>query len=571
VAARAYNSPGVVVVESPNPTLAPLLASPSIIAVVGSASGLQSITERLVIDALNAQTLGHTGVHTNSVIVKSTSTGETLNAGNYTVTQTNDPDSTVTGDEVYAFNAKAQPGATIGVVAGTGTLTGTYQYAATFVNSGGETGIGDSTSNTVVLSGQGSNLSTIPVGPSGTTGRNIYRKKTAGSGADNVWHLVASISDNSTTVLTGETTSDGTAANGAQPPTGISDGDTIAVSYTYTDALYYEPTVFDDLDDVYDKYGPAFDSNGNINSKLSFAARLAFLNGASELICTASATGAAADIEDALERVEDDDSVRIVLVADGSSQVNDAAASHVDKMNALGRWRIAVIGRDGSTTAIDAATLRAAASGFNDEAVQLVSPASFKMQNPVSGRDMNVGGQWMAAAVAGMWAARDVQIPLTRKSVGGFSGIADKRTESDKAIDSSNGLLVVEDKGGTLRVRHSVTTAIGAISTREGSVVRAKYEMAHRLREVLDAGVVGIVLPQDRVPLVVQGAVASVLEQLVFEQAISSYQDIKARVLSGDPTTVEVKFGYVPAYPINNVQVVFTVNTVSGDVTGITT
>jgi hypothetical protein len=55
-----------------------------------------------------------------------------------------------------------------------------------------------------------------------------------------------------------------------------------------------------------------------------------------------------------------------------------------------------------------------------------------------------------------------------------------------------------------------------------------------------------------------------VLEQLVLEGVINAYSDVKARLLT-DPTTVEVRFQYTPAYPINNINVVFTINTQTGD------
>jgi hypothetical protein len=74
-----------------------------------------------------------------------------------------------------------------------------------------------------------------------------------------------------------------------------------------------------------------------------------------------------------------------------------------------------------------------------------------------------------------------------------------------------------------------------------------------------------VVVPQARAPGIVQAAVLGILEQLVIEGSIDSYAAIKARLLQGDPTTVEVRFEYTPAYPINNVNVVFTINTNTGE------
>lgn len=571
----AYYSPGVSVSETVNPTLATATASPQIVALVGPASGEQSASERLILSGTTPITLANTGVDTGSVAVTLASAGSTINPGNYTVAQSGDPDATITGDESYTITRIASPSAAATVTGGgTGTLTGTYIYAYTFVNAGGETGLSPD-SAPVTLAGAGANLTVLPVGPTGTTARNVYRKKTS-TGGDNIYHLVATVSNNTATTLTNETTTDATAQGDgvttfgtSQPPTGIADGDTVIVSYTYTDSDYFEPQQLSNYNDVVDKYGSPFDANGNINSALSFAARLIFLNGASEILCTAAESSNQSDLDAALAKLESHDEVRIVVSTGGTQAAASSLAAHVAKMNSQGDYRIAVTGLDGSSTAISAATLRSAAKSLNSEAVRLVSPASWFVTNNVTGRPLNLGGQYVAAAVAGMYASRDVEVPLTRKSVAGFDGVNDKRTASDLALDSSSGLLVVEQKGGVLRVRHDITTAVGDVNTRESSVVRAKYELASRLRTSLDAGVVGVVATQAQAPLMVQGAVTGVLEQLLTEGVISGYANVNARTLD-DPTTIQVAFEYTPTYPINNIQVVFTINTTTGDTTTIT-
>jgi hypothetical protein len=515
---------------------------------------------------VTAQTLLYTGVSSASVVVKDAITGETLNAGNYVVTAGADPDSSVTGDEPYTFARFASPSGTIlAATSGVG-LTGTYQWAATFVNANGQTGIGG-TSATLVLSNQGAGLTAVPLGATGTTARNIYRRKTAGTGELNVWRLVGTIANNTVTTFT-DTTADGVAEAAAQPPTGIADGGTVLVTYNYTNNNYYAPTLFDDYDDVVDKYGPAFDGNGLVSSKLTFAARLAFINGATEVVGVATAGSASTNYETSLLSLLDEEDVRMVVATSGTAAVNTAVSSHVSTANNQGLYRIGIIGRDGSSTAVTAATLRAAASSLNNEAIRLVSPSRFISTNSVSGQPLVLGGEYMAAAVGGMYAARDVQIPLTRKNVAGFEAIGDKRTRGEQASDSNSGLLVIEDRqnAGVLRVRHDLTTAIGAVNTRESNVVRAKYEMAHRIKSTLDSGVIGVVVPRNEAPLFVRAAVASVLGQLLSEEVIAAYSDLKARTLS-DPTTVEVKFGYVPVYAINNVEVRFTINTNTGEFT----
>ena len=566
MALRAYTSPGVSVTETISPALAPLFANPAVVAIVGAGRGEQLASERLVLSGTDEVTLKHTGLETASVVVKSAATGLTVDAGAYVVTTT-DPDAGVDGDETSTLKRFASPTtAPVAANTGTGTLTSgdIYTYAVSFVNAQGETGVGPS-SNPVTIAGTGGvNLTAIPLGPTGTTARNVYRAKTT-AGVAGTLHLVSTIGNNTATTLDNETVTDAVANAAVTPKQGIASGDTVVISYDYTDKNYFEPTFFDDYDDLVDKYGEPFDSNGNISSKLSFAARLAFQNGASEIVALASEADNDQSISDAFAKLEDVGSIRLISAASGSASVHSALAAHITNMNSQGYYRMGVVGRDSTASAVTAATLRSAAQAMNNEAIVLLSPANFVLANPITGRDMNVGGQYAAAGVLGMFASRDIQVPLTRKTLSGFIGLGERRTATEAALDNAAGLFVIIDAGGFLQVRHQVTTAVNNVNTAEASVVRAKYEMAHRLRQTLDGSIVGNVLPVEEAPLIVQSVVSGVLDQLLVEGAVSRYGNVKARLLETDPTTMEVRFEYRPSYPINNVVVRFTINTSTGD------
>jgi hypothetical protein len=564
LAIRAYNSPGVTVTETINPALAPLIANPSLVCLVGAAAGEQSATERIYLTGTTAVQLRYSGVDTNSLVVYDGVTGNVINAGNYEIDQSADPNNTLAGDETYTITRVPGPegsGATPVAVTGTGTLTGTFVYAYSFVNAAGESGLSPA-SNQIVLANQGANLSNISVGPTGTTARNLYRAPVV-NGAIGSYSLIGTIANNTGTTLTGETA----AATTVTPQSGIANNATVVVSYNFTDQFYFEPTLFSDYDDIETKYGTAFDSDGNINSPLSYAARISFQNGASEIVLLAAQPSASqvsdSDIATALSKLESDESIQMIGVVTGGTSVHAALSAHLTAMGSQGKFRMGVVGRDTTTTPLSAQQLRDS-QAYNNEALVMVSPGSFKTVNPQTGREVAVGGQYAAAGVIGMFAARDVHIPLTRKTLAGFTDLGEKRSATEMALDSMAGLMVIETKNGVLRVRHGVTTAAGNVNTREASVVRAKYDMALRLRSTLD-GIVGIVAPVQDAPGIVSSLVSGVLAQLVSEQTISSYQNVKARLLPSDLTTVEVKYEYTPSYPINNISIIFTINTQTGD------
>ena len=574
----AYSSPGVTVTEIQNPTVAPFIASPATLAIVGAAQGFQSASESVTLNGTTAYTLKNTGINTGSLAVVDLATTATIDVGNYLVQQVSDPDSIASsGDETYSIQRTAVPTtAPTAAVGSAGGLTGTYVYAVSFVNPLGETAIGPQSAQ-VTLSAEEGHITNIPVDASATntaTARNIYRAKVVNS-IVGTFHLVATISDNTTTALTpDDNVSDATANAAATPKTGIADGGQVIVSYQYTNVGYYQPQSFTDFPSIVAAYGAPYNSTtGAVSSDLSFAAMLAFQNGASEIVAVPAATNGDTDLENAISQLVSED-VPLVTVVSGSSNVHSSLIAHVNSMNTQGNYRVGVIGKDGTTTSYTANALQLAAKGINDESIVLVSPATFTITNPIdSTKSYNIGGHFMAAAVAGMFAARDVQYPLTRKFVAGFSGIYDTRTPTQQVQDSQSGLLELVQLGGSggpLQVRHGVTTAVGSINTAEASVVRAKHEMARRLLTTLNQAVVGQVLRFDEVDIIVGSLVSSVLEQLVHEQAIQAYTNVTATVLPNNPTAVQVSFSYLPSFPVNNINVTFTIDTNTGDFSGVT-
>lgn len=133
---------------------------------------------------------------------------------------------------------------TLAVAAGTTLGIGTYQYHMTFVDStGGESAQGAVASITTTSGNQAVNLSALPLGPTGTASRNIYRSAVGLSNA----LLLTTIADNTTTTYA-DTTAD--ASLGTQTPPahpffgglGIQDytGTTRTILYTDGAASFYQ-------------------------------------------------------------------------------------------------------------------------------------------------------------------------------------------------------------------------------------------------------------------------------------------------------------------------------------------
>jgi hypothetical protein len=403
-----------------------------------------------------------------------------------------------------------------------------------------------------------------PDGTSYTTGIDFTVTAAAGTDGD-----IAKTADNSASVAR--------VADGAIP-----DGGIVYVTYQYTDADYHAPLRTRDFDDVQDAYGPPIDlETGRVISPLSFAAKIAFENGANQVVLV-STTGTV----DATSRVELTNAyaqlatlydVNVVVplpvgisgnIVDSGDTTNVAAdlKLHLDTMAAEGLLRVGVLGYE-TAAEIDPAAL---ANSVKSGRVVLAWPNRLNYYNGYRNQTVEVAGYYLAAAYAGRMASLPVQMPLTKKQINGFSGfpssVAKTMTVSQKNTWSEAGVAVTElTRDGRLTVRHGTTTNRTNVQTRELSLVRAKDALVNLIQETLDASeLVGTYIDDDTA-LRVKSVIEGVLESAKGSEVIIDYTNLKIRQLAGDPSVMEVKFQYKPAYPLNYIVVSFSIDTSTGE------
>lgn len=383
---------------------------------------------------------------------------------------------------------------------------------------------------------------------------------------------------------------------------GIAEGETVTVVYNYVPNTYYHPTRVDEQGLVEEIYGPAIKSDGSIDSPISYAARIAFENGARNIIMQAlfrratdgdpdSAREAPTDTEiqdsvtweHALYALRDIEDVGIITPVIGQSfpGLNDSewlaiaqkVQDHIKYMSDNEQRIMTILGEDSSlsssvaqrdTLRSHAQTLKSRYGGETAQSTVLITPSKFGRRNPVDNSLQYIGGQYAAAGVAGMVASRPVAQNITRGVLSGFTEVPDYRSRADKNQDAAEGLCVVEQQANIVRVRHGITLDNTNASTREISVVRAKHRLMESVQVVLDETVIGKVPADGDAPATVISIVAGVLESLVGAGDIFAYRDIQARTLALEPDTVEVRFSYRPAFPLNYIRVQFSVDLTAG-------
>ena len=368
--------------------------------------------------------------------------------------------------------------------------------------------------------------------------------------------------------------------------TTIEEGDVVQVSYRYTDPEYYQVWSLYDYDDVRDIYGEPFDAAGNIQSEITLAAKFAFMNGAStvltcavdrESVYPASSSNAgqtksiADQYQDALDKLSDEDQIAVIVPATGNAEFcHDQIKQHVNLQSANRYERRAIIGIDGSTTRIPSSSRVEFAETLSERRVALISPSQFLYYAPELSRQITLGGQFMAAAVAGRSVSQIAAMPLTRKTISGFIGPAteDVGREGEKNNETQNGLMVIErTRRNQVQVRHGVTTDPTDMLTREWSIIGQQDVMVYRVRDYLDAdGLIGMPI-YDTTLIQVKASAESALVSLVRDGIIVGYQNLKVRQIATLPDVIEVRYEWKPAYPLNYIVVRYSVAVMTGDVT----
>lgn len=360
----------------------------------------------------------------------------------------------------------------------------------------------------------------------------------------------------------------------------IHEGDTVEVSYRFTDPAYFDPHIFYDYDDVRDAYGAPFDAAGNIQSELSLAANIAFNNGAYTLTTVAVDVGeitdssqpppvaTLADYQEALDKLKDQPDVSVVVPATGIAAIQSAVQSHVAQQSNNRFERRAILGRDGAGVAVTGANLITDAQALSDERVALVSPASMKYFASELNREILIGGQFLAAAVAGVSVGQLPSIPLTRKQVSGFVDVGVTEQQGSLNLQSQNGVMVVErTRQGALRVRHGVTTNASNTLKREWNVTGQQDAMVYRLRAYLDnENLIGGII-DDLTLTNIKASTDASLQSLMSDRIIRNYTDLKVRQLGTQPDVVEVRYAWQPSLPLNYIVVRYSISVTTGEST----
>jgi len=358
------------------------------------------------------------------------------------------------------------------------------------------------------------------------------------------------------------------------------------VSYDYIPVGYNQARVFDNLADIVAMYGPGLSSAdpstpgyNPVNSPISLASELAIANGASQIVVVpveiadgATAAQTRAALNAAYAKISGDyTSTVVVPLTDGldATEAVTAAAdlrTHVQALSASGYYRVGIYGAPLAYTGSPATLLASAGLASQRLILPYASEQGMVYRSSVDGTRINLGHQYLAAALGGRMVSLPVQRSLTRQVLTGFQDVGGVLNVTTKNTYAAAGVLVVErDRQNRLVVRHGTSTDRSNLAASEPSVVRARDVVVTMIQTGLDTSeLIGSAMDENS-SLSVKAIVSGVLEYVKTENVIIDYADLQVRVRTMNPSVIEVRFKYRPAFPLNYIMVNFAIDLSSGD------
>lgn len=336
-------------------------------------------------------------------------------------------------------------------------------------------------------------------------------------------------------------------------------------SYAYKKAeSEFAPKVFTDYDSIVAEYGN-YDvtASGKVINSLALGAEIAFVNGVQPLVLVQAKNDSDYEIKVAIDKLQRDiagiTNVNVIVPLTQSGVIAAHVMGHVDYMSSteVGKERMAYVSAiDGETATASAAN----ASSFNHERLIYVAPGAVikEIKDVDTGRvsQRRIPGCFAAIAVAALGLRNDPAEPLTNKFISGFAGLGELYNESEKNLMAEKGVLVLEQSGFNIKVRHGITTSVAEVNSAEITLVQIKDYVIEAARTNLGTLYVGRKL----MPTIVgdvQTTLTNILSQFISQEVIIGYEGVNVKRSPDDPRAIDVSFEIEAVYPLNYINISF--------------
>lgn len=301
----------------------------------------------------------------------------------------------------------------------------------------------------------------------------------------------------------------------------------------------YAPTSFDD---AVTKYG----EDSNIVKMMD----IAITNGGSKFIVVMADEATTVDYVSALEILEMEEAVDIVITDAMTSVEFTNIKNHVVSASENRKERTAVVGFDAAT---DLSTAITNGTTINSGRILAAYP------NGLDASGNELPGFYTAAALAGQLAAeQDPSMPMTGVEIKGFYGLAKKLKDSEMISLIDAGIVPLETRNGVIRIVRCITTytknSEGAedITWQEVTTVRISDYIFKDMREALARKFSRVKQTKD-VRDAIKSEVMSRLTQYQTSEYIENVEptDATVEINPTNPLRNDVKFKYDVTGPLN--------------------
>lgn len=331
----------------------------------------------------------------------------------------------------------------------------------------------------------------------------------------------------------------------------------------------FDLKVFTNLSDIYAQYG-----NPSLTNKLSLAARLAVLNGATTLACLQVRKQTGSDFAsdqafiDAIASLArpiagSQNKPSVIVPLSVSQVVQQYLAKHLS-IQAAPRNKGEAIGFVGFSIGTTPVEARIVARAIKSERVIALYPSGAILSIEIDGKsaEFAVDGSFLAAAMAGMLTdpTIDVATSLTRRQMVGFDRLVARFDDPTMDQAAADGLTLLIENNGAFTVRHYKTTNPSNPVTSEPTTTTITDEVRQRLRRELDQfiGRKNLGALVNDVSIVVN----SVMKGFVQQEIIEGYKGLDVqRDENDDPTVLNVKLAFKPVFCLLYINVALKVTT----------
>lgn len=352
------------------------------------------------------------------------------------------------------------------------------------------------------------------------------------------------------------------------------------ISYKYAKSdSDYEPKIFTEYTDVVNEYGKYLvTSSGTIINNLSLAAEIAFLNGASPIVCVQAKNESDKEMKLAIDKLAKKigvvDNINAIVPISNSLNVANHLVEHIDKLSSDERnmYRIGYLSAQPNEFVDKESTVSNKSRGsyqmakyYNNERIVYVVPgkATKLIIDPITGfaNTKALNGCYLAVAVGALSMKNDPAEPLTNKQILGFDDLLTYYGEPEANKLAESGCLVLKQEGKTIRVRHGITThgsteTLSDIQSNEITIVQTKDYVIDGARRILGNLYVGGKL-KPNITNDIEYTLTNYLNKQVTDNIILGIEGLTVKRDADDPRQVNIRFLIEAIYPLNYIDINF--------------